>query len=88
MTVGRTVKVKKETGTTRPPEAIDPTKRSRPLRYHQADSNGDSQSLPRTHDNIQPRLDLISRTGRPLRLKRKVEGRADTAAVAAKGRNL
>jgi hypothetical protein len=24
VTVGRTVKVKKETGTTRPPEAIDP----------------------------------------------------------------
>ncbi len=26
-----------------------------------ADSNGASQPLPRTHDNIQPRLDLISR---------------------------
>lgn len=26
VTVGRTVKVKKETGTTRPPEAIDPDK--------------------------------------------------------------
>jgi len=34
-----------------------------------ADSNGTSQPLSRTHDNIQPRLDLISRTGTPLRLK-------------------
>jgi len=33
------------------------------------DSNGASQPLPRTHDNIQPRSGLISRTGRPLRLK-------------------
>jgi hypothetical protein len=36
------------------------------------DSNGDSnvgrQPLSLTHDSIQPRLDLITRTGRPLRL--------------------
>jgi hypothetical protein len=32
------------------------------------DSNVDSQPLPLTHHSIQPRLDLITRTGRPLRL--------------------
>ena len=31
------------------------------------DSNDASQSLSQTHDSIQPRWDLISRTGRPLR---------------------
>jgi hypothetical protein len=45
------------------------------------DSNGASQPLPRTHDSIQPRLDLISRTGRPLRLK-SGESRVSIASVA------
>jgi hypothetical protein len=44
------------------------------------DSNGGSQSLPRTHDNIQPRLDLIRRTGRPLRLKNGRSGPAGSHA--------
>jgi hypothetical protein len=34
-----------------------------------SDSNGASQPPPWTHNSIQPRLDLIARTGRPLRLK-------------------
>jgi hypothetical protein len=33
------------------------------------DSNVNSQALPLTHDSIRPRLDLITRTGDPLRLK-------------------
>ena len=35
--------------------------------YSNSDSNGASQPPPRTHDSIPPRLDLITRTGRPLR---------------------
>ena len=57
-----------------------------------ADSNDDSydasQSLPRTHDNIQPRLDLISRTGRPLRLKSRRSRIAPIPLRWAKGGDL
>jgi hypothetical protein len=45
------------------------------------DSNDGNQSLPRTHDNIQLRSDLISRTGRPLRLK---SGRSRIEAAASR----